>query len=319
MLIGYLNSEGVKVQDRFILGAFSWIVIAVIWVVICVVISVALAAMIPAMLLLPAIFLLVALLRPDFRNLRLIRLHKRLAARNAVEELENDGARRPVFYLRAFKMDGSPAEDRAVAEFRKVGPVIALGRPNEILPPLGAARFYVSHERWQTVVAEIARISQLVIWTTGSTEGLRWEINHLLENISPEKLVLWVHPQMSEFPGGMLADDWHAEKQNEWTEFLRAFGPLFPHPLPARLNDMEFICFDKDFVPIPVCPTYVDSDTNRHARAVREVLRLKGYDAGAATADKYLHYLLLRFSTALSIALLSLMGLGDLIHFFTPR
>ena len=44
------------------------------------------------------------------------------------------------------------------------------------MPPLGAARFYVSHDRWQEKVADVARVSQLVVWVSGVTEGLRWEI-----------------------------------------------------------------------------------------------------------------------------------------------
>jgi hypothetical protein len=35
------------------------------------------------------------------------------------------------------------------------------------------------------------------IWTTGHTEGLRWEIKHLLESVPPQKLFLWLHVDRS--------------------------------------------------------------------------------------------------------------------------
>jgi len=39
-------------------------------------------------------------------------------------------------------------------------------------------------------VEAIVPLCQLVVWTTGHTEGLRWEIKHLLENVPPQKLLL---------------------------------------------------------------------------------------------------------------------------------
>src|SRR5205085_11213724 len=114
----------------------------------------------------------VALFR--WANDRIAKLHTHLVAQNAFEELQGDKSRRPVFYLRSFRMDGTPQEQKVMTEFRKCGPVIAIGRPDEKLPQLGAARFYVSHARWKETVAAILRVSQLVVWTTGITEGLRW-------------------------------------------------------------------------------------------------------------------------------------------------
>jgi hypothetical protein len=304
-LMHWLGRDGVKVQDRFALAAVSWIVIAVLTVVICGLIGVFTPA-----ILFPFVFLLVFFKGPAFREtLPLTRLHKRLASRNAIEELANDGARRPVFYLRAFHMDGSPAEDRAMAEFRKIGPVIAIGRPNELLPSLGAARFYVGHDRWQETVAAILRVSQLVVWTTGTTDGLRWELSHILENLPPEKLVLWAHPRLQEFSDWMLGEQ-------EWARFRTAFGPMFPRPLPERLGSTAFICFDEDFSPIPVEPDFsVEGDSQ--ASAARGVLRLKGYSPAASTVDQRSHNLLLKFSAALSAALLALIFLGDMARFLS--
>lgn len=49
---------------------------------------------------------------------------------------------------------------------------------------------YARQDVWQQTVEAIVPLCQLVVWTTGHTEGLRWEIKHLLENVPPQKLLL---------------------------------------------------------------------------------------------------------------------------------
>jgi hypothetical protein len=137
---------------------------------------------------------------------RLLRNASQCRAASAEEELERAGSRRPILYLRSFQLDerisqrgwaerflgaypSETAEQGLAKVLRRDGPVIAIGRPDETLPQLGAARFYVSHDRWQAKVADVAREAQLVVWATGVTEGLRWEISHLIEKIPPEKLI----------------------------------------------------------------------------------------------------------------------------------
>ena len=74
-------------------------------------------------------------------------------ADTAEEELKRNEARRPIFYLRSFSLevwdkptlrmllqDDTTAEQKLVNVLNKYGPVIAIGRPGEVLPSLGAAR-----------------------------------------------------------------------------------------------------------------------------------------------------------------------------------
>jgi hypothetical protein len=114
------------------------------------------------------------------------------------------------------------------------------------LPALGAARFYVSHERWQKKVEDVAKESQLVVWATGVTEGLRWEISHLIENLPPEKLVLWAHPHLLRLS--------ESERETEWSRFRQQLGGVFPKPLPERLGEARFIYFEPDWTPRAVAP-----------------------------------------------------------------
>jgi hypothetical protein len=97
---------------------------------------------------------------------RLLRNAWQSGAASAEDELEWPDARRPILYLRSFQLDErinqrtwperflgtypqQTAEQTMTKALRTIGPAIAIGRPEERLPALGAARFYVSHDRWQ--------------------------------------------------------------------------------------------------------------------------------------------------------------------------
>src|SRR5262245_40378058 len=77
------------------------------------------------------------------------------------------------------------------------GPVIAIGRPGETVPPLGAARFWVSNQDWRARVEELLEECQLVVMILGRTsgdDGLAWEIERLFAINRPEKFVLVIPP-----------------------------------------------------------------------------------------------------------------------------
>jgi hypothetical protein len=190
----------------------------------------------------------------------------RFRARSAEQELERNATRRPVLYLRSFALDEETARPSAgelllgmtptasaeqmLAKVlnRYKGPVIAIGLPGEKLPGLGAARFYANHDVWHQKVADAAHVSQLVVWTTGTTEGLRWEISHLLKSVPPSKLIVWAHPQ--------LLRAGKAEREREWSEFLAKLGGAFPKKLPEPLGKTRFIWFKDDWEPVPVAPRW---------------------------------------------------------------
>jgi hypothetical protein len=185
-------------------------------------------------------------------------------AYSAEQLLSKPNSPRPVFYLRSFQFDDRLArisflqllfggildqktpEQKMVAGFNKVGPVIAIGRPGEELPTLGAARFYVTHELWQQKVSEVASACRFVVWATGTTEGLRWEISHLIENLPPEKLILFAHPHTLKLPA--------EQREAEWRSFVQSLGNHFPVPLPTRLGDFRYFFFGPDWKPYAVAP-----------------------------------------------------------------
>jgi hypothetical protein len=194
-----------------------------------------------------------------------LRQLRQMKARSAEAALQRDAARRPVVYLRAFRLDQRIAEPSFAEKFLgvttlpsneqkvatslgKLGPVIAIGRPDEQLPPLGAARFYVSQDLWQVKVVDAVNASQVVVCATGITDGLRWEISHLIENHHPRKLVLWAHPHLLHFNA--------KQREAEWSSVLGVLGEIFPKPLPSLLGDARFICFAADWTPIPIAPSW---------------------------------------------------------------
>jgi hypothetical protein len=110
--------------------------------------------------------------------------------------------RSPVLYLRNFAAEGTVGrEERAFAYmFGDVGPFIALGRPNEIAPQLGAYRIYVSHADWQGTISHILdRQPILVIMLAGGSAGLGWEMQECKRRLKPSQLAVIVSNDQSEY------------------------------------------------------------------------------------------------------------------------
>jgi hypothetical protein len=102
---------------------------------------------------------------------------------------------------------------------------------------------------------------------------LRWEIGHLIENLPPEKLVLWAHPHLMHLTA--------PEREEEWAKFRAALGDIFPKPLPETLGETRFICFAPDWTPIPIAPRWwgplraLGSLFDPTGSALREVRKIK--------------------------------------------
>ncbi len=173
-----------------------------------------------------------------------------------------DAKHAPVLFLRSFKFDilsaavpkwqeylpmnvAMPtAELNLVQMIWRHAPVIAIGRPGEFAPPVGAVPFYARQDVWQKTVQAIVPLCQMVVWTTGHTEGLRWEIKHLLESVPSQKLLLWLHVNIGNWTA--------AERDSEWTKFREAYRDVFPKELPADAASMRFIAFQDDWTPIAI-------------------------------------------------------------------
>ncbi|MFD5462337.1 transferase [Kitasatospora sp. NPDC127059] len=132
----------------------------------------------------------------------ILRYTRPRSTRNAVAALRADG-RRPVLYLRSFADDRTAAqiddgqelnihsrEEQLAAALRAFGPVIAVGRPGEPLPLLGAARFYLPLDDWKPTILRLMDLAQLIVLRVGVGEGLRWEIEQVIATQPARKLLL---------------------------------------------------------------------------------------------------------------------------------
>ncbi|MGV4980937.1 hypothetical protein ACVB8X_29725 [Streptomyces sp. NRAIS4] len=70
------------------------------------------------------------------------------------------------------------------------GKMIALGRPSDHLPQVGAARHYSSDEEWQAQVLAGLDRAVLVLLVCGPGRSLRWEVEQVVARCRPERLVL---------------------------------------------------------------------------------------------------------------------------------
>jgi hypothetical protein len=177
--------------------------------------------------------------------------------------------RPPVVYLRSFRDDTAAAEvvndasatrqgvvpiqsheQQLVTELRGVGPVIAVGRPGETLPPLGAARLYLRDQDWRSVVKRLIGMAALVVLRLGPGEGLWWELGVAVEELTPQQLLLLLPgpPDLSpitqrldqRLPVPLPAETSAGRhRMDGWTAYVIAFGPgwqaqVEPDPTAAK-------------------------------------------------------------------------------------
>lgn len=212
----------------------------------------------------------------------LIRRGRRHLARIYVDVLRSDAltkdGRAPILYLRSFSEDGNAAslavagpgmgrmfsktqrrilwlfltlrlsyEQVLTHAFRRLGPVVAIGKPEEGLPTLGALREYVEDSRWRKRVMKIAAASQLVIMQIATSDGLIWELRRMIQALAPEKIVLAVPQRQRSW-----LFRWRQEKkrQRAYQEFREKSLPIFvQHPLPEAIGRSQFVYFDEDWKP----------------------------------------------------------------------
>lgn len=72
----------------------------------------------------------------------------------------------------------------------RVGPVVAIGKPGEPVPELGAARLYVGDDVWQDKITDMMRQSRLVVIRLGPTANLWWEIDQAVKLLPLQRLLV---------------------------------------------------------------------------------------------------------------------------------
>jgi hypothetical protein len=169
------------------------------------------------------------------------RAAQRIAANN-YQSIRDWDDRAPILYLRSFAIDNrtvrmpprgliarliglgarfATLDETLLDCAAPYGPVIAIGDPRDPIPPLGAARTFVRGDDWQSVVSDLACAAKLIVLTTDTSEGVKWEVRHILAD-----------PELSRktvFLASPMASD--AERGAVLTEIAGALGQA---PLPVE-------------------------------------------------------------------------------------
>lgn len=131
---------------------------------------------------------------------KLLVVWRRIRAVGALSSMAERPREQPVVYLRSFSQEragrmmiGEVTEEEQLASiFDMFGPFVAIGRPRDVLPQVGAARLYVSDSKWQAVAAELMSKARLVVLRVGHTEGFWWEFERAVRQVEPQRLLLLV-------------------------------------------------------------------------------------------------------------------------------
>ena len=195
--------------------------------------------------------------------------------------------------------DSFPTSERALVQAASgIGPVIALGRPGERISPRGAVRVHIDHAHWQEVVKALEAATDLVILRIGKTEGVWWEIKHLVEASQPFKTVIYL-PR---------AD------RALYAEFCEKASAILPRPLPRNPGKALFLAFGPDWSPYLIGPSALARVRHwllfaRTAPAVREALRKIMAAHGVLLSDlrpRWIEWVML-FTVCDGIAVLSIL------------
>jgi hypothetical protein len=109
-------------------------------------------------------------------------------------------------------------------ELRQIGPVIAVGRPGEKLPPLGAARSHFDDDEWKDAVLAWMEHARMIVVVAGGTKGVTWELDQIASRGYKNKTLFLFPPKPMKLAWptsfwGMLNQIWkHFERQNEKKE-----------------------------------------------------------------------------------------------------
>jgi hypothetical protein len=154
------------------------------------------------------------------------RVGRRLNRRRRNEIILRD--KPPVLLLRSFTDDvaGIPPNALIPRLFRRrkrleetigeqltgAGPFVAIGRPGERLPQLGASRFYLDDSDWQEVVEAFIARSDLIVMIAGKTSWIQWELTNVLKQDRIAALLI-VFPRITE-----------GDRNERWQNLKAAFG-----------------------------------------------------------------------------------------------
>lgn len=180
---------------------------------------------------------------------------KSLLARSGAELLAAD-TRPPIVYLRSFAEDVDAGEVRPGLDYQTrekmicsvleaVGPIVALGKPGDALPSLGAARIYVEpHADWQLQIKALLRAARLVVISAQTSDGIVWEIREVVQSVAPERVILLL-PQI--VTPSLTKRSARKRIAKAYERFREQAQSLFPRGLPTSVGGSNILLFTSDW------------------------------------------------------------------------
>ena len=118
--------------------------------------------------------------------------------------------------------------------------MLAIANPSEALPEMGAKRVLAGDDEWQDRVMSLTSRAGTVIVHAGASDGLAWEIEHVVERRAPERVIV-VLPRD--------ASRGQRSREERYASFAARFAKVFPRALPDPIGDSQFLYFDADWTP----------------------------------------------------------------------
>jgi hypothetical protein len=180
------------------------------------------------------------------------------AALDANAALLND-RRRPILYLRSFQDDpylmdhewdsvmrtrygraerlrrpspiatmftgGGRLEEGLARVVAPIGPLVAIGAPDEPLPQLGASRAYFTNDTWQSAIIDWVDTAQLIIKVAGPTQWIRWEFDTILDRNAWPKLLVLMPPSTREDHAARWGNIVGALQDGPWGDAVASLDP----------------------------------------------------------------------------------------------
>ncbi len=124
-------------------------------------------------------------------------------------------------------------EEEVCTHLRRVGRMIAVGRPSERFPTLGARRMYLRDDEWREAVDYLLRHCNAAVFLSGKSTGLRWEMQRAFQVSSPERLLFLI-------PATRERDD----RVSYYAALKECLDPAIK--LPEELGNSQLLTFSRD-------------------------------------------------------------------------
>lgn len=163
-----------------------------------------------------------------------------------------------VLFLRSFEDDGKskempislftlsiqhPTFEEQIARDFKYFNLIAIGRPGEKLPELGANRLYITDELWKEKVALLIDKASIIIVKPSFSDGLNWELDTIIKKGALSKVILF--HLFKDSPNKKIQKFYY----NKFEEMMRR---MFGVKLQSYLPNTIYSYFQKDMTHVQV-------------------------------------------------------------------